>query len=253
VGYRSTIFLAFFALSSISARGAAQDAPDQAPREAAVSPETSDTGTVTPGIHPVSTQPQPVVAASHPTQKSEGSVTSTMGRIIGESFFGILGNGLIWGSLYSDIPWFIMDRRKCDDRDCSDFADIRIFLSSIAGVPAALTVPLGVYLFGTKVHQNGRYDYTFLGHLAGMAAGFGSGYLLTELFWSPHSNNFPVGPMTVAAVMQVTGAIVGYELSLPADQPDEGKKSASSSDGLTLMPVASLTPQGAMVGLNGVF
>lgn len=215
-----------------------------------------------PVTNPVSAQPRSVATASHPTPKSPKLSSwsfSPVVRVIGEAAFGILGNGIVVGSLYSTFPWFDKELRECDpdwEDDCDFFADTIHSYFWVTAVPAALLVPGGVSLFGLIAGQKGSFLYTFLGHTAGMAVGFGSGFILTELFYKyrlRESSGFPIGLMVVATITQVTGAVLGYELSLSGERADENETETKPHADLKLTPIASLTPQGALIGLTGIF
>jgi hypothetical protein len=176
-------------------------------------------------------------------------------RISLETLLGLIGNASVFGSLYAALPWAWHDATKCEKEggdDCTLFANIITFYFAIpAGVVTSLTTPLGVYLGGDLYKGNGSYGWTMLGHLAGMTVGLGSAYLLRDVEWFSGSNLRSVIPtLAIATVMQLTGAIVAYELS-----SDHYEKAAlgESRASIRFVPVATLTNHGGLVGVGATF
>jgi len=100
-------------------------------------------------------------------------------------------------------------------------------ISIPTGIATSFTTPLGVYLGGNVLEGNGSYGWTLLGHLAGMAVGFTGGYLLREPLQSSQPGIAPTVPILfIATVLQLTGAIVAYELSTKRSDVDKRKSLA---------------------------
>jgi hypothetical protein len=191
--------------------------------------------------------------------KQKSSAIDSIGRVSLEVLLGLIGNAGIFGSFYANVPgWWhyadICEREGLSD-ECTMTPGIGTFFIAIPiGFATSFTTPLGVYLGGEITNGNGNYWWTMLGHFTGMAVGCATGYLIMEstLRSSSHELLQPA-PMIVATVIQLTGAIVAYELSNKEKEESPKPSSDKAQRGLSVMPVAALTDQGGQLGVAGTF
>ncbi len=125
-----------------------------------------------------------------------------------------------------------------DILQCSfDAATAIISLGAYAYAPA---IALGTWGGGQMAGGLGRYDLTLLGASIGTGTGFG---LLALCALSDSDALFTAG-MALVPLLQLTGAVVAYELSARAE--------ASHAD-RRVGPVFSADRNGAVVGIAGLF
>lgn len=230
---------------------AAQTEKSERSQSRAISEQNPLNKRVAQQTHPVSSPPLSVDDKSKKEPKSADTSDYLGLRIATEAAFGVLGNGLIIGSIYAAVPTIGPHCRIEEGDDCGTQVGVMTGISLIFLAPALFTVPGGVYLGGEIIDGDGEYWPAFVGHLVGVGTGLITGLALSEPLASVKSGLFIA--MALAAVCQVTGAIVGYELSLSDKPPTQREASDSHGRHTKIVPIAAITPRETLVGLSMTF
>jgi hypothetical protein len=229
--------------------------PLHAPPGVSATPDTSAGNQPVAHFEPAPEQLQPVAPSPQAKKRPEKPDPRFADRLVVEAVLGLAGNGLILGSVYAfpgGIYEFILESSEGGREVGALFALTSIGVVTLSMVVAAFTVPAGVYLGGKMVDGDGGYGWAFLGHLGGIAAGFLSCLVLTSAFDISASNGGWALTMSVAAVLQVSGAITAYELSSAANRRRKNGDAVARND-FVIMPTVALVPQGGAVGIGGTF
>ncbi|HJL30116.1 MAG TPA: hypothetical protein RMI62_13660, partial [Polyangiaceae bacterium LLY-WYZ-15_(1-7)] len=134
--------------------------------------------------------------------------------------------------------------RGCNDDELFGFIDQCAWNASMAivniGAFAATPIAaLGVWSGGSLAGGQGRYDFTLLGGALGNALGW---VALAGLARSDSDAAFGVG-MALLPLLQVAGAMIGYELSHRAESGRDRR----------VGPTFSADRNGGTLGIAGVF
>jgi len=249
--------LGLASLLLVPAVGAAQTVP--APW-LSISPPPGSSVTVsvratpTPAPAPVPT-PAPMVLSPNdlpPPMVSDAPVRPSRGTRL--FLQGLAGLGLgMGGALVGGLAGFALGSGTRNDTVCP--ADAVCTGGASMGLGGMMLgvgvgwfggVPLGVTLAGHARGGNGGYGWALLGTLGGTLAGTFVGYGLDEAGGGRDRGATGV----VGLLGGVVGAVMGYELSNTADDPRPAPRREAA---VRLTPSASVSPQGALLGVGGVF
>lgn len=191
----------------------------------------------TPSV-PWNTEPDPVPSTpstfdplpAEPPPSSEPSFWSRAGRI-GVEVLGVAGAGLLTTGAGYGLAC-ALDHGRC---------------SGETWVPVALglgffTVPAGVTLTGQWMGARGGFGWSVLGELAGTALATPIALLSSRRPWLA---------VTAAIALPLAGAIAGYEIS--TESPATDVRHARSARPARWAPTLAVSPEGAAVGVVGVF